>query len=70
MKSRYDKDVDVLLIEIRNRKPAYGEEIGEGIIIHYDEERNPVEMEILDAKKHLVKWIEEALSIKKETVVS
>jgi uncharacterized protein YuzE len=70
MKSRYDKDVDVLLIEIRDKKPAYGEEIGEGIIIHYDEERNPVEMEILDAKRHLVKWIEEALSIKKEMVVS
>ena len=70
MKSRYDKDVDVLLIEIQDKKSVYGEGIGEGIIIHYDEKRNPVEMEILDAKRHLVKWIEKALSIKKEMVVS
>ncbi len=35
MISEYDKEVDVLLIKIRNKKPVYGEDIGKGIIVHY-----------------------------------
>jgi uncharacterized protein YuzE len=66
MISEYDKEVDVLLIKIRNKKPVYGEDIGKGIIVHYDKDRNPVEIEILSAKHHLVNWIEQALEVKKE----
>ena len=64
MKAVYDKDVDVLLIKLKNTKPAYGEDIGEGIIVHFDKNKSPVEIEILKAKKYLVNWLEQALEIK------
>tara|TARA_Y100000294_G_scaffold55359_1_gene52226 strand:- start:188 stop:403 length:216 start_codon:yes stop_codon:yes gene_type:complete len=64
MKAKYDKDVDVLLIKLSNNKPDHGEDIGDGIIVHYDENKNPVEIEILKAKKYIVNWLEQALEIK------
>ncbi len=70
MKTKYVKNVDVLLIKIRDKKPEYGEDIGKGIIIHYDKDRNPVEIEILGAKRHLLNWIEQALESKGETIVA
>jgi uncharacterized protein YuzE len=70
MKSRYDKSVDVLLIKLKNKKPAYGEDIWDGIIVHYDKERNPVEIEILGAKRHLIDWMGQALEVRKEAVTA
>ena len=64
MKAVYDKEVDVLLIKLKNTKPEYGEDIGEGIIVHFDKNKSPVEIEILKAKKYLVNWLEQALEIK------
>ena len=61
MKANYDKEVDALLIKISDSKPEYGEDIGEGIIVHYDKNKLPVEIEILKAKKYLVNWLEQAL---------
>ncbi len=61
MKSKYSKEVDVLLIKIRDKKPAFGEDIGGGVIVHYDKNRTPVEIEILGAKRHLAGWVEQAL---------
>lgn len=66
MKAKYDKDVDVLLIKLNNNKPEYGEDIGEGIIVHFDKNKTPVEIEILKAKKYLVNWIEQALELKEK----
>lgn len=68
MKSRYNKNVDVLLIKLKNKKPAYGEDIGDGVIVHYDKDRNPVEIEILGAKRHLINWMGQALEVGKEAV--
>ena len=64
MKAMYDKDVDVLLIKLNNNKPEYGEDVGEGIIVHFDKNKLPVEIEILKAKKYLVNWLEQALELK------
>lgn len=64
MKTIYDKDVDVLLIKLSSNKPEYGEYIGQGIVVHFDKNKNPVEIEILKAKKNLVDWLEQALEIK------
>ena len=64
MKAKYDKEVDVLLIKLNNNKPQYGEDVGEGIIVHFDKNKSPVEIEILKAKKYLVNWLEQALEIK------
>ena len=66
MKATYDKDVDVLLIKLSSNKPEYGEDIGQGIVVHFDKNKNPVEIEILKAKKNLVGWLEQALEIKDE----
>ena len=64
MKAVYDKGSDVLLIKLSNNKPEYGEDIGEGIEIHFDKNKAPVEIEILKAKKYLVNWLEQALELK------
>ncbi len=64
MKAYYDKDVDVLLIRLNDNKPEYGEDIGDGIIVHFDKNKIPVEVEILGAKKYLVNWLEQALEVK------
>ena len=66
MKATYDKDVDVLLIKLSDSKPEYGEDVGQGIVVHFDKNKNPVEIEILKAKKNLVEWLEQALEIKNE----
>ena len=64
MKAIYDKDVDVLLIRLNNNRPKYGEDIGDGIVVHFDKNKVPVEIEILKAKKYLVNWLEQALELK------
>ena len=64
MRAHYDKEVNVLLIKINNNKPEYGEDIGDGIVVHFDKNKTPVEIEILDAKKYLAEWIEQALEVK------
>ncbi len=64
MKAYYDKEVDALLIKLRNNKPEYGEDVGNGVIVHFDKNRTPVEIEILGAKKYLVQWLEQALEVK------
>ncbi len=63
MKAFYDKETNVLLIRIRDNKPEYGEDIGQGVVVHFDKNENPVEIEILDAKKYLASWLEQALEI-------
>ena len=68
MKAKYDKDIDVLLIKLNNNKPEYGEDIGEGVIVHFDKNKLPVEIEIVKAKKYLVNWLEQALEVKTNVV--
>lgn len=70
MKANYDKDVDVLLIKISNNKPEFGEDIGEGIIVHFDKNKAPVEIEILNAKKYLVSWLEQALEVNEKSTLT
>lgn len=64
MRAYYDKEVDILLIKLSDKKPEYGEDIGEGIIVHFDKNKTPVEIEILKAKKYLVDWLGQALEVK------
>lgn len=48
MKYKYDKESDVLVIELSRQKPDFAEQAG-NIITHYDRKNKPVEIEILDA---------------------
>ena len=51
MQIEYSPDADVLIIRLRVGTPCDAHDLCEGIIIHYDETLNPLEIEILDASK-------------------
>ncbi len=51
MKIKYSRDADVLLIQLREGKPADSRDIAEGIIVHLTAKGQPLEIEILDASK-------------------
>ena len=70
MNAKYDKDVDILLIKIQDKEPDHGEDIGDGIIVHFDKNESPVEIEILNAKRNLINWLEQALEVKTDTITA
>jgi YD repeat-containing protein len=51
MKIKYDKEVDILVIELSEAKISESDEPRKGIILDYDEAGNVVRIEILDASK-------------------
>ncbi len=51
MKVRYDQEVDVLYICLKEGTIAESDEVSPGIIIDYTKDGTPVGVEILDAKK-------------------
>jgi uncharacterized protein YuzE len=51
MKIKYSEDADILLIELRDGTPVDSVDIKEGVILHLDEQGQPLEIEILDASK-------------------
>jgi len=53
----YDQDTDILIIRLTEEKPDFGEQ-RENIITHYDKQNKPVEIEILDASKTVLKILE------------
>lgn len=52
MKVKYYKEDDILVIKLSERPIDYAEE-SDWIIMHYDEKKNPVRIEILDASRFL-----------------
>jgi uncharacterized protein YuzE len=51
MRIKYDPDADILIIELRDGTPVDSIDIKEGVILHLDGQRLPLEIEILDASK-------------------
>jgi len=51
MKIEYSKDVDILMINLRDGIPEDAIDLKEGVILHVDKEGLPLELEILDAAK-------------------
>lgn len=51
MKIRYDPADDILLITLKEKPLAYGEEITPQVIAHYSKDDELVEMEVLDANE-------------------
>lgn len=49
MKVKYSKDVDILMIELSNEPISHAEKKG-SVIVHFNKSREPVALEILDAK--------------------
>ena len=61
MEYKYDKETDILTIKLADEKPEFGEE-RENIITQYSKDNKPVEIEILDADKTVVKMLEAIVS--------
>jgi len=61
MEYKYDKETDILTIKLANEKPEFGAE-RENIITHYSKDNIPVEIEILDAGKTMIKILEVMVS--------
>ena len=53
MKLRYDEQVDILYIRLKETPYHESDEIKEGIIMDYDKEGNIIGIEILDASEYL-----------------
>jgi len=64
MKIKYYPDSDILEIRMLDEKPKYGEEYGENMIIHYSEENRVVKIEILDASKTILDFLQPILEQK------
>ncbi len=49
MNVTYSKDVDILMVELSPREPiAFAEKRGD-VVVHFNHDRQPVALEILDA---------------------
>ncbi|MEW6273667.1 MAG: DUF2283 domain-containing protein [Bacillota bacterium] len=68
MKVKYDKQVDILLIELSDKKIDYAEEAG-SMIIHFTEEGEPVLVEILEASEFLAEVIKASLKGSMEVAI-
>jgi len=64
MKIKYYLDSDILEIRVLDEKPKYGEEYDENMIIHYSEENKVVKIEILDASKAILSFLQPILEQK------
>jgi uncharacterized protein YuzE len=55
----YDEEADVLYISVGKPRPAVGVDIGEGIVVRYDEARHEVVgLTVIGLKDRLLKGIE------------
>ncbi len=64
MKIKYYPDSDILEIRVLDEEPRYGEECSENMIIHYSEENRVVKIEILDASKTVLSFLQPILERK------
>ncbi|MGQ9468924.1 MAG: DUF2283 domain-containing protein [Nitrososphaerales archaeon] len=64
MKTKYYPDADVLVIQLKDDKPKYGEPVDDRIIIHHGEDGKPVKIEILDASVTILDLLQPILKQK------
>lgn len=62
-KIKYDKDSDILLIELSEKPIDYAEEEGQ-IIIHFTKDKETVLLEILDAKEFIMNTLSSLINEK------
>jgi uncharacterized protein YuzE len=68
MKISYDRDVDILMIQVGDEKIEYAEEM-DGIIVHFTKEDRPILIEILDASDFITSLNKVAISSKKPEMI-
>lgn len=62
-KIKYDKETDILLIELSEKPIEYAEEEGQ-MIIHFTKDEEPVLLEILDAKEFIMNTLSSLINDK------
>ena len=67
MKYKYDKETDIMRIELSKEKPDFAEQKGD-IITHYNKKNKPIEIEILNASKTTLDMLKAMLPIKKVVI--
>lgn len=51
MKIKYSPDADIIIFELKEDTPYDSIDLSEGIIVHYNKDKQPIEIEILDASR-------------------
>ncbi|HED37771.1 MAG TPA: DUF2283 domain-containing protein [Ignavibacteria bacterium] len=62
-KIKYDKETDILIIELSEKPIDYAEEEGQ-IIIHFTKDEKPVLLEVLDAKEFIMNTLSSLINAK------
>ncbi len=62
-KIKYDKETDILIIELSEKPIDYAEEEGQ-IIIHFTKDEEPVLLEVLDAKEFIMNTLSSLINDK------
>ncbi|MFW6196883.1 MAG: DUF2283 domain-containing protein [Thermoplasmatota archaeon] len=65
MRYEYNQETDILLIELSDDEPDFGEQSGP-IITHYSKDGKPIEIEILDASETTLSMIKPILASRKK----
>ena len=68
MKIKYDRETDILMLELSDKKIDYAEEAGP-MIIHFTEQGEPVLVEILDASEFLAELMKASIRGSTEVAV-
>ncbi len=65
MKISYDREQDILLLELSSKNIKFAEKMGP-IIVHFTEIEKPVLLEILDASEFITSALKVSLQAKQE----
>lgn len=68
MKINYNREKDIMLVEVSRKQIDYAEEAGP-IIVHFSKDRHPVLLEILDASDFLIAATKASIKPKQEKLV-
>ena len=69
LKLKYSPDADAIVITVRAGRPAYGDEMAPGVIMHYNKKNQLVEIEILDASELVSSAVREMAKTTRQVLV-
>jgi uncharacterized protein YuzE len=65
MKISYDREQDILLLELSSKPIKFAEKMGP-VIVHFTEDEKPILLEILDASEFITTALKVSLQSKQE----
>jgi len=68
MKISYNRDEDIMILEISEDKIDFAEEMGP-IIVHFNEKRKPVLLEILEASEFIATAAKSSIKLKDKELI-